>query len=380
MKDSIFVTCPRGLEEVTSKEISLLLDRESKIDSGGVHLEASLNEIYKLNISLRTAMHVLQKVHTFNASSIDQIYEQVINLNWSDIISPDKTFSIRTRVNSNKIRKNNFLTLRIKDAIVDRIYKDRGRRPYVNKEDPDFPLFIFIRGEEVSMYKDTSGLPLYRRDYRGKIHRASLNPSMAAGLVLLSNWDKESSFYDPMCGSGTIAIEALMYALSIPPGIYRSEYAFKKWPNFNLKNFNTIKSSAFDVMNNSKTPKIFASDNTVKNLDLVKSSLKKINLNNKIKTETLDIRDFTPREGGGIIITNPPHGHRMGSEDSLKGLYRIMGDTLKKNCAGFDAYIFCINSSLSKSIGLQPKKKYALKNGKLDCRFLHFPIKEGKFI
>ena len=160
MKHSVFVTCPRGLEEVTSKEISSLLNTESDTDSGGVHLKASLDEIYKLNISLRTAMHVLEEVCTFNASTIDQIYEQVISFSWSEIIALDKTFSIRTRVNSKQIRKNNFLTLRIKDAIVDRIHKDRGRRPFVNKENPDFPLFIFIRDEKVSIYKDTSGLPL----------------------------------------------------------------------------------------------------------------------------------------------------------------------------------------------------------------------------
>ena len=147
-----------------------------------------------------------------------------------------------------------------------------------------------------------------------------------------------------------------------------------------FKNFNLIKSSAFEAMNNSNLPKIFASDNTVKNLDLLKESLNKINLRGKVKTDVVDIRDFTPKGEEGVIITNPPHGHRMGSEDSLRGLYRIMGDTLKKNCAGFDAYIFCMNSSLAKSIGLQAKKKHVLKNGKLDCRLLHFPIKEGKFI
>ena len=160
----------------------------------------------------------------------------------------------------------------------------------------------------------------------------------------------------------------------------RNDYTFKKWDDFDPKAFNSIKSSAFDVMNSSKPPKIFASDNTAKNIDLLKNSLKKINLNNRIKLSTIDIRDFAPSEESGVIITNPPHGHRMGSEDSLKGLYRIMGDTFKKNCAGFDAYVFCVNNSLMKSIGLQPKSKYVLKNGKLDCRFLHFPIKEGKFV
>ena len=379
MKGNVFVTCPRGLEEVTAKEVNSLLSKDSKIDSGGIHLDASINEIYNLNISLRTAMHVLERVHSFKASNIEQIYSRVADFDWAKTIGVDKTFSIRTRVNSNKIQKNNFLTLRIKDAIVDRIYKERGRRPFVNKEKPDFPLFVFVKGEEVSIYRDSSGLPLYRRDYRGKIHRASLNPAMAAGLILLSSWNKEIPLYDPMCGSGTIPIEALMYALSIPPGIYRNEYAFKNWPGFSLRDFNVIKSSAFDVMNSSKPPKIFASDNTVKNLELVKNSLKKINLNRKIKIDTLDIRDFNPLEKEGVIITNPPHGHRMGSEDSLKGLYRIFGDTLKKNCAGLDAYVFCINNSLSKSIGLQPTEKYELKNGKLDCRLLHFPITEGKF-
>jgi len=377
--NKLFITCPRGLEESLSKEIKIISNKNSDIDSGGVHLKGDSEDIFKLNLQTRSSMFVLQELTTFSSTDVDDLYDRVKSYSWHKLISPSQTFSIKTRVNSNFFQKSNYLTLKIKDAIVDRIRMEKGIRPSIDKDDPTYPLFFNIKNNNIIVYLNTSGAPLYIRGYRGKVHRASLNQSLAAGLVLLSNWDKESPFYDPMCGSGTIAIEALMYALKIPPRINRKDYTFQKWNNFNSQLFNDIKKESIEKILPNKFIDIYASDNTESNINLLKNSLEKIKQPNSIKLNVLDIGDFKTYGDRGTIIMNPPHGHRMSQVESLEGLYRKIGDRLKNECAGHDAYVFCMNNSLPKHIGLRTKRRYILKNGKLDCRLLYFPLSEGKY-
>jgi len=379
MESRIFVTCPRGLEEVTSKELSLLLNKENMIDHGGVHLKANISDIYRINLSSRTGMHVLQEIMNVKSKDLDELYTLVKSHNWSPLISKDETFSIRTRVNSLIFKNSNIVTLKVKDAIVDRIRLDTQSRPSVDKESPTHQFFVNIKDNQIKIYHNTSGDPLYIRGYRTRVHRAAINPCLAAGLIMLSTWDRESAFYDPMCGSGTIPIEALLMSLSIPPRIKRLAYAFKNWKTFNKDAYEKELESITSKMDVSKKIDIYASDNTEKNLEQVKTSLSILDLDEKIKMELMDIEDFKTHSDSGVIITNPPHGHRMSREVALRGLYRSMGDMLKTNCKNHDAYIFSMNNTLSKSIGLKTKRKYVLKNGKLDCRLLYFPIREGKF-
>jgi len=379
LTNKLFVTCPRGLEEPLSKEIKEILDKPSEVDLGGVHLKGDEKDIFRLNLETRSSMFVLQEITRFSCIKPDDLYNKVKSYPWHKIMLPSDTFSIKTRVNSKFFPKSNYLTLKIKDAIVDRIRMEKGARPSIDKEDPTYSLFFNIKNSNVIVYLNTSGAPLYIRGYRGKVHRASLNQSLAAGLVLLSNWDKKSPFYDPMCGSGTIIIEALMYALNIPPRINRSKYAFQKWKNFNSKLFSNMKTQSLDKILPSKSIDIYGSDNTDSNIDLLRKSLELLNQTNSVKLNILDIGDFKTYSNKGTIIMNPPHGHRMSQVRSLEGLYRKIGDRLKNECAGHDAYIFCMNNNLPKQIGLRTKRRYILKNGKLDCRLLYFPLSEGKY-
>ena len=379
LTDNLFITCPRGLEEPLSNEINTLLRSKSQIDAGGVKIKGDIESIYKLNLYTRTSMLVLQEIIRFNSKDIQDLYQKIKSYPWHKLISSSDTLSIRTKVNSRVFQRSNILTLKIKDAIVDRIRLENNTRPSIDKENPTYPIIVNIKDNKIVVYLNTSGTALYIRGYRGRIHRASMNPSLAAGLVLLSNWDCNTPFYDPMCGSGTIPIEALMIASKIPPRIARDDYAFKKWKSFNLDLFNKIRKESIDNIK-PVDGLINASDNTMSNIVLVKQSLGKINQTGKIDLGVIDIGDFKTHTDRGTIIMNPPHGHRMSQIRALEGLYRKIGDRLKNECSGHDAYIFCMNNALPKSIGLRTKRKFILKNGKLDCRLLYFPMSKGRFI
>ena len=378
LTDKLFITCPRGLEDPLSNEISTILGLKPSINAGGVYIRGGEKEIYKLNLQSRTSMLVLQEITSFKSTGIEDLYKKVKSYPWHKLISSSDTFSIRSKINSRLFQRSNILTLKVKDAIVDRIRMENNTRPSIDKEDPTYPIILNIKDNRVTIYLNTSGSALYIRGYRGRIHRASMNPCLAAGLVLLSNWDQKSPFYDPMCGSGTIPIEALMIASSIPPRMSRDSYAFKKWKTFNLDLFNKVKKESIEKINPVKVS-INASDNTMSNINLVKQSLTKIDQIGKIDLAVIDVGDFKTHSDEGTIIMNPPHGHRMSQIKALEGLYRKIGDRLKNECAGHDAYIFCMNNALPKSIGLRTKRKFILKNGKLDCRLLYFPMSKGKY-
>ena len=379
MENKVFITCPRGLENVTADQIKSITKCKASPKIGGVSLSCDTSNIYKLNYTLRTATYVLQEILSFKATNIFDLYSKIKEYKWSNLVNSTDTISIRSRVKSKYYKSSNFLSLRVKDAIVDRIKLDKGSRPSINKDDPTYSFFINVRDDKVKLYINTSGAPLYKRNYRGKVHRASLNPAIAAGIILLSNWDSKRSFYDPMCGSGTIPIEALMIAASIPSGMLRNKYAFQKWKNYNDCLFEEIKKEYISKINSSLKTKIYGSDNTVKNMPLVENSLKRLEMEEKIILQVRDILDFNVHGESGVIIMNPPHGLRMSSEGSLKNLYNNIGNVLKKRCHNHDAYIFCMNNSLSKSVGLRTKRRYQLQNGKIDCRLLHYPISDGKY-
>ena len=356
MKDSLFVTCARGLEDILAEELKQILHSHPIVDKGGVHVHGKLKELYQINLLTRIGMHVLKPILELKSNNINQLYDIVKSFNWSKIITKNETLSIRTRVNSTLFKNSNIVTLKIKDAIVDRIRQETQARPSIDKNNPTYQLFVNVKQNHVKIYLNTSGEPLYKRGYRTKIHRAALNPCMAAALIKISKWDEKIPFYDPMCGSGTIPIEAAMIAHSIPPRLKRKSYAFKNWSSFNHNLFEKCKKESINKINYESETSIYASDNTEKNLGLIANSLKILNLTNKINLSVKDIVEFAPATNEGIVITNPPHGHRMSRELALKRLYRNLGDVLKNKCNNHDAYIFSMNNVLSKCIGLRTKQ------------------------
>tara|TARA_B100000945_G_C20425056_1_gene620060 strand:+ start:4609 stop:5763 length:1155 start_codon:yes stop_codon:yes gene_type:complete len=373
-----FITCPRGLEKITAQNISRFC-QQIKINNGGVSFTGDLKSLYNINLNSRTGMFVLLELYKFRSNDINELYSKIYNYSWGKIILPSDTFSIKVNSRSNNFRNSNYLTLKIKDAIVDRIRKDKGNRPNISKNEPNYSIVVVNYQNDFRIYLNSSGVSLNKRGYRNKIHKASLNESLAAGLIMLTGWDGEQALYDPMCGSGTIPLEAALIGFNIPPGIFRKKFAFQIWNNYDETLWYSVLKNAKDRIKKSKID-IFGYDILQTNISLAKVSAERISLHKNIEFHQLDLCSFSPQKKQGIIITNPPYGFRVGDISKLKELYKQIGTTLKNQCCNMDAYIFSGNKELAKEIGLRSSKKIILKNGDIECRFLHFPIKSGKYV
>jgi len=374
-----YLTCPRGLEKIAQSDIGSFISN-SIIHQGGIEFETNLKGIYNTNIHSRIGMHLLVELFQFCANDIDMIYKKIYNFSWDNIIRTNQTFMVKVRGRSKYFQNNQYITLKIKDAIVDQIKKTQLSRPSVNKDNPHIIISIFISEDSIKVYLDSSGLPLHKRGYRNKIHRAALNESLAAGLILLSNWNQKDPLYDFMCGSGTIPIEAALIAHNIAPGLYRKNFSFQNWKDYDQNLFLKIKSKAEADININHDIKIYGYDLSFSNIAMCLSSVKSFNIKNLIQFKKQDLVNFEYSKDIGAIIINPPYGERLRqSDENLKSLYELIGDVFKKQGCNFDAYIFSSNLEMIKSIGLKSEKKYVLKNGRLDCRFIHYPISSGKY-
>lgn len=374
----LYLTCPRGLEEVLCNETKEYIPQKINIDNGGITFNGNLEDIYRINYKTRIGMNLHMQLFEGHVSNYNDLYRIIYNFNWTKILHHKNTFSIKTKLNSDVIQKQNFCTMKSKDAIVDRIRKETNSRPSIDKRNPDFYIFIYIKNKKMKVFLNSSGWPLFMRGYRSKIHKAALNESLAAGILKLTNWDKDTALYDSFCGSGTFLIEAAMDAFKIPPRILRTFYAFQNWKNFDKKILGKIIKEEQNKIKY-KEINLYGSDIVSQNIKLAKESIEKLNLTKYIKLDIKDFVNIIPSEDNGIFISNPPYGYRIGEMENLKNLYKKIGDHLKNNFQGFDGYIFTGNLELLKSVGLRTKKKIILKNGMIDCRLAYYPLKSGKF-
>jgi len=364
------------MEDITSENISSLC-RSVFPRRGGVQFNGDLRSLYSVNLHSRTGMHALVKLLEIKASNNDELYEGVLDYPWYEWITPEDTIFIRSRIKSRYFNNSQYASLKVKDALVDRIRKKTGNRPDVDKVNPRYSLFLFILEDKVSIYLNSSGTSLFKRGYREKIHKASLNEALASGIILLSGWTPDKPFYDPMCGSGTFSIEAAMMGRNIPAGYYRKGFAFQKWHHFDNQLWNTIIKEAQEKISHDRL-KIFSYDNISANIVLSRQNSRRILIHNYIRFKKAEFCDFEPEEPG-VVIINPPYGQRLDEESELNELYKLIGDILKKNCQDSNAFILSGNTNLAKYIGLKHENSIQLKNGKIDCRLLHFPIRHGKY-
>ena len=335
-----FLSCPRGLEQVTCDQLSQYINTSINIELGGISFSGGLEEMYLVNLHSRTGMYLFKQLHQFKISRADQLYKIIYQLDWDSLIGTEKTFSIKTKLKSRLFDHSNYVTLKIKDAIVDHIRAKHHKRPSINKIDPDISLMVTLVDQKLSIYLNSTGAPLFKRGYRTQIHKAALNESLAAGIILLSNWDRTSSFYDIMCGFGTIPLEAAMIAYNIAPGLYKKHYAFQKWDDYDSKLWDKVLLEAKEKIAINKNLKIFGSDHIKHNIDISIKSATNLNVVDCITFSKLDINKFEPHSNSGTIIINPPYGNRIGPNDQIKGLYKNLGDVFKNNCSGHDVFIF----------------------------------------
>lgn len=366
-----------GFEEILASELQQLRVDGLQIDNRAVKFEGDLATMYRANLWLRTASRVLREVATFKAESAEDIYQQVKAIDWQKFMRIDQTFAIKSTVYSEIFRNSQFVAYKAKDAIVDYFQELQGNRPSVSISNPEIQIDIHISHNECTVSLDSSGESLHKRGYRKSQTKAPINEALAAGIILKSGWKADCPLIDFMCGSGTILIEAAMIALNIPPGIYRKNFAFENWKDFDRTLFEDIYND--DTQDHEFEHKIYGYDLSKIALSIAKENIAAAGLTSHIVLEQRNVADFVKPEGVEkcVIVSNPPYGERL-QERQLAELYQTMGDRLKHHAQGSTAWIVSSERELMKSIGLRPSYKADVLNGSLQCELWGFEIFDGK--
>ncbi len=364
-----------GFEEILAQELRVLGAQEIEIGTRMVSFKGDKGFMYKANLSLRTALKILKPIYYFRAKSDILLYKGIQGIDWSKFLNANQTFVIDTTIHSDFFKHSQFVSQKAKDAIVDQFRDKIGVRPSIDKEFPDLRINIHIDKDQISVALDTSGNSLHQRGYRTATNIAPINEVLAAGMLLLSGWEGKSDFMDPMCGSGTILIEAGMIACNIPANINRKEFAFEKWNDWD--------NNLFDQIIDSLMKRTREFHYTLKGFDKAPSAVNKAidnvknaNLDDYITIEKQDFFDSKKQTSGPLhMVFNPPYGERL--DVDLERFYREMGDTMKKNYPGTNAWFITANLEALKFVGLKPSRKIKLFNGSLETRFVKYEMYEG---
>lgn len=364
----------RGLENVLAGELREIGAGDVVILNRAVSFTGSKELMYRANYCLRTALSILKPVIRAKIKNEVQLYNAARSINWQEYLGSRDTLTIDSTVSSVNFNHSMFVSQKVKDAVVDQFRDACGRRPSVNNENPVIKINVHISNEDLTISLDSSGTSLYKRGYRVVQGTAPLNEVLAAGLIKLTGWKGDTNFVDPMCGSGTLLIEAALIAYHIPPGIFRKYFGFEKWTDFDSQLFSKVieeneekKQLHFSIAGGDISRKAFESAGK----NIINAMLTK-----KIAVKHISVDDYIPPKGGGVAIINPPYGERI-RQDELNTLYRRIGDALKKHFDGYDVWIISSNKDAMKSIGLRTSARLTLYNGPLECKYHKYEIYEG---
>ena len=364
-----------GLEGVLATELSELGATEVRAVVRGVEFYGDQRLLYKANYLCRTTLRILKPIATFRAENEDQLYREIYKIDWSKYLDVDGTFSVDGVTSYSNITHSKYLALKTKDAVVDRFRANYGKRPNVRLDNPDLVINVRIFRDECTVSIDSSGESLHKRGYRKATGPAPISEVLAAGMILLTGWDRESNFIDPMCGSGTIPIEATLIARNIPAGYFREDYCFMHWKDFEKDLWNEIKSEAETKIIQPKG-KIVGSDKSGLVIGLARQNLRSAGLTENIHLKASFFADLEPPSGGGILVMNPPYDERMKNDDIIQ-FYKEIGNTFKQKYQGYQAWIISGHMEALKLLGLHATRNITLFNGPLECRFARFVIYEG---
>jgi putative N6-adenine-specific DNA methylase len=371
----------KGLEEVLAGELIELGANNVQIQRRAVAFTGDMRMLYTANFCLRTASRILVPIATFKAKKADDIYQQVMQIDWAQYMTPKTSFSIDATVYSDLFRHSQFITYRVKDAIVDYWMEHAGARPSVQLTSPDLYLNVHIAGDLVTLSLDSSGESLHKRGYRVANTQAPINEALAAGMLLLAGWKGQSDFYDPMCGSGTLLIEAALIARNIAPGVFRKSFAFEKWANFDADLFEDVYSD--DSRERDFKHKIYGSDAGFYAAQAAIKNVESAGLNRDVEVRQIRVQelkltgDEARNTEGALVMINPPYGERLSQDKDVLRLYQDMGTTLKHQFSGATAWIISSNEDALKCVGLRPAKRIHLVNGDLECLFNKYELFKG---
>ena len=364
-----------GLEPVLAQELTQLGANNVQTERRMVSFTGDKEMMYRANFQLHTAIRILKPIAHFKARSAEDMYDEVKKIDWSKYIEKGKTFRVDSVVYSEEFRNSRFVTYKVKDAIVDQFREKTGIRPNISVSNPDIRLNIHIAEDKATLSLDSSGESLHRRGYRQESVEAPLNEVLAAGMILISGWKGDSDFIDPMCGSGTILIEAALIARNISPGVFRKEFAFEKWPDYDQDLFDRIYND--DSQEKEFNHHIYGYDIDMKAVNTARLNVKAAGLSQLVTVEQQDFKNFKKPAEKSIIITNPPYGERI-STPNLLGTYKMIGERLKHEFGGNEAWVLSYREECFDQIGLKPSIKIPLYNGSLECEFRKYSLFDGK--
>jgi len=367
-----------GLEEVLAGELRRLGARDVEILNRAVKFTGDKGMIYKSNLGLRTALRVLVPVAQFEVHDETSLYEGIKAINWEEYMDVGDSLAIDTVLSTDIFTHSQFISQKSKDAIVDQFREKYDKRPDVDLDRPTIRINLHIHDTTCSVALDSSGDSLHKRGYRDQTNLAPINEVLAAGLVLLAGWDRKKPLIDPMCGSGTILIEAALIAANIPPGYYRVDFGFMRWKKFlpyEEELWQTIYDAAISKII-SETPLVLGGEISHHVTRKAKENVKLARVEDIVSIKECDMKDFDAPEGGGIVIINPPYGERM-DKDNLEELYKSIGDTFKKKFTGYDCWMITSNMQALKYVGLRASRKIQVFNGQLECRFVKYEMYPG---
>ena len=366
----------QGLEEILAGELTELGANDIEIGRRMVSFTGNKQLLYRANFSLRTALRVLKPILTFTAKNADTVYDYVKSVQWEKYMDCSKTFAVDSVIFSEEFRHSMFVSYKVKDAIVDYFREKTGDRPNVRINKPDVLINIHIAGNQCTLSLDSSGESLHKRGYRQKAVEAPLSEVLAAGMILMTGWKGETDFIDPMCGSGTIPIEAALIARNISPGVFREGFAFQKWNDYDADMFEYIYND--DSQERPFAHRIYAYDNNPNAIEIARSNIKAAGVAKDIELRQQAIQVFEQPQENALMITNPPYGERISSPDLLQ-LYHTIGERLKNAFQGNTAWILSCKDECFDEIGLKATKKIPLLNGELECQLREYEIFKGTY-
>jgi putative N6-adenine-specific DNA methylase len=376
MPEAFFAPCPRGLEALLAQELGRLGAAEAVPTAGGVGFLGDWEACYRANLWSRLASRVLWRLDEFDYASEDDIYAAARGVNWFDLFDVNRTLRVYVTAQKSPVKSLEFVTLRVKDAVCDRFRDDLGRRPDVDRADPEVRVHVFLGEKRGALYLDTSGEALFKRGWRRETVEAPLRENLAAGIVMLTGWTFEQPLLDPMCGGATLLAEAAAMARGRAPGMKRS-FGFEKLDSFNGALWKSLREEAAQPAKHAPKLALFGSDSEATALTAARRNLAAAGVERWVTLEASDVLSRKAPAGSGVMIGNPPYGERIGEAEALARFYPKLGNALKKNFAGWNCFFFTADRRMEKLIRLQTSRRTPLYNGALECRLYEFRIVAG---
>ncbi|QKJ31855.1 class I SAM-dependent RNA methyltransferase [Mucilaginibacter mali] len=376
-ESKIVITCNKRLSPYLQQEVEELGFTPTRVFQTGVELKGTINDTIPLNLNLRTGSQVLYLLKSFHAANPKELYDQLVEIPWEELIDFTGYFSVTSNVNNEHILTPLFANVKVKDAIVDRIKDKKGLRPNSGPELNKTVVHLYWQDDKADIFLDTSGETLAKHSYRKIPGKAPMLEALAASTIIATNWDRQSSFINPMCGSGTLAIEAALLATDKRPGLFRMNYGFMHIMGYDENVFFVERRKLKDKAKKETGFRIIATDLSADAVDIAQKNAKTAGVEHLIDFAVCDFAETEVPEQPGIVMFNPEYGERLGTHTKLEMTYKRVGDYLKQKCKGYRGYIFTGNADLAKKIGLRASRKIEFYNGKLDCRLFEYELYDG---